>query len=192
MPPSPVSGCPRGTVNPDPEPEPDPEPVPVPLPDPLPEPPAPLPDPVVLVAVGEDVDVGEEVAVGEDVAVGEEVAVGEGEPDGPTAVQSGTVMVLVSRVTAALRAITLPSTVVPVCRVVEVKDITVPTNVVLVFNVVELPTCQKTLQADAPPVSSTVAFGAVINVDPAWKMNTASGPPFNVSVPVSDIAPLAL
>jgi hypothetical protein len=191
-------------VNPDPEPEPDPEPVPVPLPDPLPEPPAPLPDPVVLVAVGEDVDVGEEVAVGEDVAVGEEVAVGEdvavgeevavgeGEPDGPTAVQSGTVMVLVSRVTAALRAITLPSTVVPVCRVVEVKDITVPTNVVLVFNVVELPTCQKTLQADAPPVSSTVAFGAVINVDPAWKMNTASGPPFNVSVPVSDIAPLAL
>ncbi|HYO31899.1 MAG TPA: hypothetical protein VES21_03545, partial [Nocardioidaceae bacterium] len=53
----------------------------------------------------------------------------------------------------------------------------------------ELPTCQKTLQADAPLTSDTVLPGLVINEDPAWKMNTAFGSPCasKVRVPVKRI-----
>jgi hypothetical protein len=43
-------------------------------------------------------------------------------------------------------------------------------------------------------ISATVLFGAVINVEPAWKMNTAAGSPCasSVTVPVrpSDVAEL--
>lgn len=103
-------------------------------------------------------------------------------------------MTLVSRLTCPLRARTRPATVVVVCTEIEVNAIMVPTNVVFVPNVAELPTCQNTLQAVAPPVSATVLLEAVINVDPAWKMNTALGSPcaLSVTVPVKLIAALAL
>ena len=67
--------------------------------------------------------------------------------------------------------------------------ITVPTNVVVVPMVAELPTCQNTLHAWAPPCSATRLPVAVISVEPAWKMNTAEESPWasRVTVPVSDM-----
>lgn len=101
----------------------------------------------------------------------------------------GTVMVLVSRLTCPLRARTRPETVAPVSTVAEVSAKMVPTNEVPVPSVAELPTCQNTLHAWAPLIRLTVLFEAVINVDPAWKMNTEFGLfcPSNVTVPVSPI-----
>lgn len=81
--------------------------------------------------------------------------------------QLGRVMVLVSRVTAPLRAKTRPFTVVPVCTEIEVNAMMVPTKVVLVPRVAELPTCQNTLHGEAPLMRATVLPDAVINVDPA-------------------------
>jgi hypothetical protein len=106
----------------------------------------------------------------------------------------GKVMVLSSRLTWPFRANTRPSTVVPVCAVAEVKAKMLPTKVELVPKVAELPTCQNTLQASAPPVSLTVLLEAVIRVDPAWKTNTALGLfcAFSVSVPVRPSPEVAL
>ncbi|MDH6285964.1 hypothetical protein M2275_000863 [Rhodococcus opacus] len=81
--------------------------------------------------------------------------------------QLGREMVLLSRVTAPLRASTRPFTVVPVCTEIEVNAMMVPTNVVLVPRVAELPTCQNTLHGEAPLMRATVLPDAVINVDPA-------------------------
>lgn len=81
--------------------------------------------------------------------------------------QLGREMVLLSRVTAPLRASTRPFTVVPVCTEIEVNAMIVPTKVVLVPRVAELPTCQNTLHGEAPLMRATVLFDAVINVDPA-------------------------
>ncbi len=47
-------------------------------------------------------------------------------------------------------------------------------------SVAELPICQKTLQAWAPPVSSTRLLEAVVSVEPIWKMKTALGSPWSV------------
>ena len=65
-------------------------------------------------------------------------------PPGGMVAQFGRVMVLLSRVTAPLRARTRPFTVVPVCTVPEVNASMLPTKVVLVPRVAELPTCQNT------------------------------------------------
>ena len=56
--------------------------------------------------------------------------------------------------------------------------------------VAELPTCQKTLQAWAPPMRFTTLPDAVISVEPTWKTKTALGSPWasSVSVPVSPSA----
>ena len=56
-------------------------------------------------------------------------------------------MVLVSSVTAPLRASKDPWIVAPVVAVIEVNAITWPTSVELVPSSAELPICQKTLQA---------------------------------------------
>ena len=84
----------------------------------------------------------------------------------------GTVMVLASRVTAALRARMRPWTVAPVSSVAEVRAISVPTNVLDDARVAELPTTQKTLHAWAPFSSSTDEPEAVTRSEEAWKMNT--------------------
>ena len=80
------------------------------------------------------------------------------------------------------------------CIVMLVSAITVPTKLVPVPRVAELPTCQYTLQAWAPPMSATVLLLAVIRVEPAWKMKTAAGSPWasRVTVPLRDMAPDAL
>ena len=118
--------------------------------------------------------------VGVTVEVGPVGTVGGGE-------QLGLVIVLVSRLTWPLRARTRPWIVAPVSTVMLASAMTVPTKVVVVPMVAELPTCQKTLQACAPPWSATLLPDAVSRVEPAWKMNTAAGSPCasRVTVPVS-------
>ncbi len=116
----------------------------------------------VVVVVGDVV-----VVVGDVVVVVGDVVVVVGDVVVVAAVHVGVVMVLSSRLTWPFRANTRPSTVVPVCTDAEVKAKMLPTKVELVPRVAELPTCQNTLQASAPPVSLTVLLEAVIRVDPA-------------------------
>jgi hypothetical protein len=97
------------------------------------------------------------------------------------------VMLLSSSVTAPLRANTRPMMSAPVFIVIEVSARMFPTKLVVVPRVAELPTCQKTLQAFAPLISSTWLADAVVSVLPIWKMKTAFGSPCasRVSVPVN-------
>lgn len=106
------------------------------------------------------------------------------------AAQVGTVMRLSSSVTAPVCASSRPSTLAPVFSVIEADARIVPTNEVVLPSVAELPTCQKTLQACAPPSRTTDAPDAVVRVEPTWKMKTAltSPPAFNVTGPVSCMA----
>ena len=99
---------------------------------------------------------------------------------------TGLVTVLESSVTAPFRANRRPCTVALVFAVIEVKARMVPMKVEPTPSVAELPTCQKTLQGWAPLMSITLLLGAVIKVDPAWKIQTAFGSPWasRVRVPV--------
>jgi hypothetical protein len=110
----------------------------------------------------------------------------------PVVLHADSVMVLSSRLTWPFLANTRPFTLAPVCTVAEVNAKMLPTNVVSVPSVAELPTCQKTLHAWAPPMSLTVLFDEVIRVDPAWKMNTALAFPSRVTVPVRPNPDVAL
>ena len=74
------------------------------------------------------------------------------------------VIVLLSSVTAPLRARSRPSTVAPVVTVIDVSAKMLPLNVVVVPSVAELPTCQKTLQDWAPLMRLTVLAEAVVSV----------------------------
>ena len=142
---------------------------------------------LVRVGVGVGVIVGVMVGVIVGVVVGVMVGVIVG-------VQVGVVMTLSSRVTAPFLASTRPATVVPVCTVIEVRARMLPTKLLPVPSVAELPTCQNTLHAWAPLIRLTVLLDAVMRVDPAWKINTASGLPsaFKVTVPVRPIEEVAL
>jgi hypothetical protein len=81
-----------------------------------------------------------------------------------------------------------------VCTAIEVNAMMVPTKVVLTPSVAELPTCQKTLHIEPPLMTLTVLSVPVINVDPAWKIQTALGSPCasRVTVPVRLMAVGAL
>ena len=102
-------------------------------------------------------------------------------------------MLLVSRVTAAPRAISRPSIEAPVVAVIHVCARIVPLNCDQVPSVAQLPTTQNTFAACAPFVRSTVLTAAegltaaVTSVDTARKMETEFGlpPPSSVTVPVS-------
>src|ERR1700733_15058262 len=96
------------------------------------------------------------------------------------------VIVLVSRFTAPVLASSLPWIVAAVLAVIVAEAMIVPTKLVPVPSVAEEPTCQKTLQACAPPVRSTRGFEPVISVEPIWKMKTALGLPSASSVTVPD------
>ncbi|MBM7493493.1 hypothetical protein JOD64_004715 [Micromonospora luteifusca] len=67
----------------------------------------------------------------------------------------------------------------------------VPTKVVPVPIVAELPICQKMLQAEAPLIGTTLLSAAVVSEELTWKMNTAAGLPWPLSVnaPVSCPSP---
>ena len=96
-------------------------------------------------------------------------------------------MVLVSNVTAPLRASTRPSTFAPVVTVIDPRARIVPRKVEPVPIVASLPTCQKTLQDEALLIRLTWLPEAVVSVEPAWKTNTAFGSPpaSSVSAPLS-------
>jgi len=98
--------------------------------------------------------------------------------------QVGTVIVLSSIVTAPLIARARPFTVAPVFSVIDVVARIDPAKSLVVPKVAELPTCQNTLHACAPFSSTTELADAVVNVDPASKMNTESGSPAPLSVTV--------
>src|SRR5438445_7057867 len=78
---------------------------------------------------------------------------------------AGIVMPLESRLTAAVRANSRPSTVAPVVTVMEAKAKMFPLNTEPVPRVAELPTCQKTLAALAPPLRMTWRAEVVVRVD---------------------------
>src|SRR6185436_6350393 len=79
-------------------------------------------------------------------------------------------MVLASRLTAPFRANSLPSTAAPVVTVMEVSARMFPLKLEVVPSVAELPTCQKTLAALAPPLRITWRPVVVVSVDPIWKI----------------------
>ena len=128
-------------------------------------------------------EVGVGVAVDGAGVVGVTLGVAEG------AAHEGRLIVLVSSETWPLRASIRPWTVAPVWRVMLLSASTDPTKLVVVPIVAELPTCQYTLQAWAPPVSATALPLLVTSVEPAWNTKTASGSPWpsSVTVPVSAI-----
>ena len=114
----------------------------------------------VMVEVAGGIGVGVLVAVTVGVRVG--VAVG--------GVALHIVMVLVSSVTVALRARTLPLTLEPPATVMLVRAIMFPEKDVLAARAAELPTCHHTSQANAPPVSVSEAPAVVASELPIWKM----------------------
>ncbi len=82
-----------------------------------------------------------------------------------SAAEFGIVMVLASRVTAAVRANARPSSVAPVVSVMEAKARMFPFMTEVVPKVAELPTCQKMLAALAPPLKITWRPAVMVNVD---------------------------
>src|SRR5882672_8554890 len=90
----------------------------------------------------------------------------------------GTVMAFASKATAPCIARSRPPNTVPeVFIVMEVYAKMVPLKTELPPIVAELPTCQKTLPAWAPPLRITWRPTKVTNVDAVWKMKTAFGSP---------------
>ena len=80
---------------------------------------------------------------------------------------SGIVTILELKVTAPSLANALPINSAPLFSVMEVVAKMVPANLESVPSVAELPTCQKTLLACAPPINNTLLPTLVPKVDPA-------------------------
>jgi len=74
-------------------------------------------------------------------------------------------MVLVSNVTAAIRANTLPLRVAPVSIVIAWSAMTVPWKADVEPSVADVPTCQKTLVDLAAPLRITCRPEVVVNVE---------------------------
>jgi hypothetical protein len=110
---------------------------------------------------------------------------------GGTARHVGDVIALPCSVTPPLRASARPCKLAPVANEIDVRARMLPTNEVVVANVAELPTCQTTLHACTPPVSTTLLPGAVVSPLTDWKMKTEFASPESVTVPVSEIPELA-
>src|SRR3984893_15295224 len=79
-------------------------------------------------------------------------------------------ILLVSNVTAPVRAYSPQFDDTPVVAVMEISARMLPMKLVPVPKVAELPTCQKTLAAMAPSISNTCELLAVVRVLPIWKM----------------------
>jgi hypothetical protein len=126
----------------------------------------------VSVGVGEGPAVAVEVGVGDGPAVEVKVGVGAG-----PAAQIALEMLLVSIVTAPLRASARPETITRVVSVMLVRARMFPENRVSVPRVAELPICQNTLQLDPMLVMRTLELLAVVSVLPIWKTKTAAGLP---------------
>jgi hypothetical protein len=75
--------------------------------------------------------------------------------------------------------------------VVDIAAKMVPAKVVRVPSVADEPTCQKILQACAPPVSTTEELVPVISVEPNRKTKRAFGSPWPLSVEIPLLQMLA-
>jgi hypothetical protein len=75
---------------------------------------------------------------------------------------AGTETEFVSNVTAPVRAKALPFNTAPVVSVMDARAIMVPLMLVCVPSVAELPTCQNTLEAWAPPINLIMLFSAAV------------------------------
>jgi hypothetical protein len=90
--------------------------------------------------------------------------------------QDGTVIGLLFNVTVAVRANNLPFTFAPFVTVMEALAMMVPAKFEKVPSVAEVPTCQNTSWAEAPPARMTWLAGtdelpaAVVRVDTIWKI----------------------
>jgi len=133
-----------------------------------------------VVVGGGDVVVGDVVAGGVVVAGGAVVA-GGGDvvAGGVAAAQTGLLTVSWMKVTSALRARTLPSTVMFSVSVIWVRARIVPMKVRFVFRRNAELTFQKTLHGCAPFVKVTEDVDSTIRLPllAAWKMKTAPGSP---------------
>lgn len=74
-------------------------------------------------------------------------------------------MVLPAIETPPILANIMPSSVAPVLKVMDCIAITVPLKTEVVPNVAELPTCQKMLESNAPPLRITLRLNVVVSVD---------------------------
>src|ERR1700683_4606731 len=90
---------------------------------------------------------------------------------------AGLVMLFASRVTAPFCASNRPFTDAPLASVMDWLARMLPLNAELAPRVADVPTCQKTLEALAPPARITWLPMAVVNVDAIWNMKTALGSP---------------
>ena len=84
---------------------------------------------------------------------------------------------MVSKVTAATRANALPSSDAPVSIDMAWSARMIPLKTEVVPRVAELPTCQNTLNAWAPPLKMTCRPEVTVSVDAIWKMKTAFASP---------------
>src|SRR5450759_3109305 len=105
-------------------------------------------------------------------------------------------IVLLIIVTPPFRANALPSSVAPVLKVMDSNAITVPLKTEVVPKVAELPTCQKILDASAPPLRITLRPDVVVRSPLAVVSLAASGtepagkvPPTVYIVPVTSVKP---
>src|SRR5665213_890637 len=87
-----------------------------------------------------------------------------------------------SKVTAPVRANALPFSAAPVPRETDACARMVPTKIELALSVAELPTCQKTLAACAPPVRTTWLLTSAKSVLAIWKTQTPFAGPLRVRV----------
>jgi len=87
-------------------------------------------------------------------------------------------MVLPAIVTPPVLANPLPSRVAPVLKVMDCIAKTVPLKTEVVPKIAELPTCQKMLDANAPPLRITLRPDVVVSVDAICIMKTALAFPF--------------
>jgi len=128
------------------------------------------------------------------VGVGVGVAVGVGVGVAVGVMQVSLTIVLVFRVTAPFRANSWPWNPAPFFALIEIRASTDPTKEELVPKEADEPTCQKTLQAWAPPVKTTELALAVMSVDAVLKINTALGSPpaSSVKAPVRPKVPAAV
>jgi hypothetical protein len=74
---------------------------------------------------------------------------------------------------------------VPPLSVMLANAIIFPAKLLPVCMVAEVPTCQNTLQGNAPPAKATMAPVAVVRVLPIWKIHTSVELPVSVRVPFS-------
>src|SRR5687768_1285180 len=75
-----------------------------------------------------------------------------------------------------------PTICEPLFTVIDVAARMLPLKIVVVSSVADVPTCQKTFEAFAPPVRITCAPGPVVSVDPILKIKIAFGSPCASSV----------